>query len=165
MNPKNDLGETPTKERDERKEQREREIICRVSAYAKEMERKRRKKTDERWEREEKKGNTGIRRRERKRGGRKIELNGHRRERVERHDDNRLESVLRAFKYHRYGGAWRNERACAMRGRRGTGACAHRPLSNFTAARYTISLRQNRAVPFSFSARINHNSAIASRYG
>lgn len=48
------------------------------------------------------KGNTGIRRRERKRGGRKIELNGHRRERVERHDDNRLESVLRAFKYHRY---------------------------------------------------------------
>lgn len=108
MNPKNDLGETPTEERDrEKRTKRERDGL---HGYAKEMERKRGKKMDdERWERwEEKKGNTGIRRRERKRGGRKIELNGHRRERIERHDDNRLESVVRAFKYHRYREAWRN---------------------------------------------------------
>lgn len=105
MNPKNDLGETPTKERDERKEQREREreMVCTGKRV---RERDGAKDGEKRWTNagngRKRKGNTGIRRRERKRGGRKIELNGHRRERVERHDDNRLESVLRAFKYHRY---------------------------------------------------------------
>lgn len=69
---------------------------------------------------------------------RRIKLNRPRAKDFESHDDDRLESVRRDFKYHTAG----RVRACPRAERSSTDACALRPLSNFTATR--LSLYQNR---------------------